>query len=175
MREFSTGATRNPDRDRPDYEGFLSPAVIEEFGRFMHDKRFLKDGSMRDSDNWQKGIPQDSYIKSGFRHFVEWWRMHRNRNKQGFTYSGVDMKEALTALMFNVMGYLHEELKAEEAYRQRQGGVTAVQAPWRERTLGEDIAILRAAMALDDKVVTIQGHDDLHNHYGEEEENCGQD
>jgi hypothetical protein len=164
MREFSTGATRNPDRDRPDYEGFLSPLVVEEFGRFMHAKRFLKDGSMRDSDNWQKGIPQDSYIKSGFRHFIEWWSNHRRLAKTPPDYPRHWLKETLTALMFNVMGYLHEELKAEEAWRGRQANSGILRDFRLDDPVPHPDDLLLAATALDNNVVTVQGHDDTHNH-----------
>lgn len=105
MRAFSSGATRNVDQSKPDYEGFLSPLVIEEFGRYMHRNRVQADGSVRDSDNWQKGIPLESYMKSGWRHFHEWWKTHR-----GFS-SEQSRLDALMALLFNVQGYAHELLK----------------------------------------------------------------
>ena len=46
-------------------------------------------------------------MKSGFRHFMDWWMNHRGLD------SGVPTDEALCALLFNVMGYLHEELKKD--------------------------------------------------------------
>jgi len=105
MREFNTGATRDTDVGKPDYEGFLSPLVIERFGRYMDKHRHQADGKVRDTDNWQKGIPKDAYMKSGFRHFVDWWKEHRGIS----TKDGIE--EAMMALMFNVMGYAHEYLK----------------------------------------------------------------
>lgn len=106
MRNFETGATRNDDHDKFDYEGFLSPVVLEEFAKYMHSHRLQADGKLRDSDNWQKGIDQNSYMKSLFRHFMDLWMLHR-----GISRGEVTKKEACTAIMFNVMGYLHEELK----------------------------------------------------------------
>jgi hypothetical protein len=104
MRQFSTGATRDIAENKPDYEGFLSPLVIERYGRYMMKHQKQADGSMRTSDNWQKGIPQDVYIKSAYRHFMDWWKEHRMvPSKEG-------IEDALCALMFNVMGYLHELL-----------------------------------------------------------------
>ena len=73
----------------------------------MHKHRVQSDGSLRDSDNWQKGIPQDEYMKSMFRHFMEVWEIHRN-HPEG------DRVDALCALLFNVMGYLHEEVKLRD-------------------------------------------------------------
>ena len=106
MRNFDTGATRDTDEGKYDYEGFLSPLVLERFGEYMNKNRIQADGATRDSDNWQKGIPMDAYMKSGWRHFMDWWRIHRLPERWGD-----GLEEALCALMFNVMGYLHEILK----------------------------------------------------------------
>lgn len=111
VRQFESGATRNSDSGKFDFEGFLSPLVLMEFGRYMHGHRFLEDGSLRDSDNWQKGIPKDQYIKSLFRHFMDLWLLHRGydaeRPENG---QEVDFDEALAAIIFNAMGYWHELL-----------------------------------------------------------------
>lgn len=109
MRNFESGATRDSDEEKNDYEGFLSPLVIRRFGDYMHKNRLQADGRLRDSDNWQKGIPMDAYMKSGWRHFVDWWSNHRRHE-----IWGEGLEEALCALMFNVMGYLHELLKRKE-------------------------------------------------------------
>lgn len=105
MREFETGATRDSEEGKFDYEGFLSPLVLERFAAYMHEHRKQADGKLRDSDNWQKGIPRDAYMKSAWRHFFAWWKGHRQ---------GRVGHDDLCALMFNVMGYLHEELKRED-------------------------------------------------------------
>jgi len=108
MRTFETGATRDTDENKPDLEGFLSPIVIQRFGEYMSKHRIQSDGSLRDSDNWQKGIPKEAYMKSAFRHFMDVWLFHRG-------YKGRDdMEEALMALMFNIMGYAHELLKEKK-------------------------------------------------------------
>jgi hypothetical protein len=114
VRTFETGATRNSDTGKFDYEGFLSPLVIEEFGRFMHKHRVRGDGTLRDSDNWQKGIPRDAYMKSAWRHFMAWWKMHRGHKAFDEKGNPVDFREEICALMFNAMGYLHELIKAEQ-------------------------------------------------------------
>lgn len=112
IRTFESGATRNSAEGKFDYEGFLSPLVLVEFGRYMHHHRHLEDGSLRDSDNWQKGIPKDQYIKSLFRHFMDLWLLHRGydaeRPENG---QEVDFDEALAAILFNAQGYWHELLK----------------------------------------------------------------
>lgn len=109
MRTFDTGATRDTDNGKYDYEGFLSPLVIERFGEYMHKHRKQADGALRDSDNWQKGMPLDAYMKSMWRHFLDVWKIHRGYaavtdGKQ------IGIEEALCCVLFNVMGYLHEEL-----------------------------------------------------------------
>ena len=71
----------------------------------MTKHREQNDGSLRASDNWQKGIPEDQYMKSAFRHFMDWWKGHR-----GFAVAD-GIEEAICALLFNAMGYLHERLK----------------------------------------------------------------
>ena len=106
FRTFETGATRDLDDSKPDYEAFLSPLVLEAYGRYMHAKRRMADGSLRDGDNWQKGIPQAAYMKSGWRHMMDWWKLHRGLK------TADPVEDVLCALLFNVMGYLHERLKA---------------------------------------------------------------
>jgi len=89
-----------------DFEGFYSPLVIRRYAEYMHKHRLQADGEMRDSDNWQHGIPRDAYIKSAWRHFMDWWMEHRGLpSREG-------LEEALCALIFNAMGYLYEVLTA---------------------------------------------------------------
>jgi len=114
IRKFDSGATRNLDNNKLDYEGFLNPLVLEEFAKYMNLHRKQKDGTIRDSDNWQKGIPKEVYMKSMWRHFLDFWKMHRRYkainpdNNLPFT-----KKELLSALMFNIQGYLYELIKEE--------------------------------------------------------------
>jgi len=104
-RVFEAGASRNSDEGKLDFEGFLSPTVLKAFAEYMHQNRFLESGEMRDSDNWQKGIPVDAYMKSMWRHFFDTWNRHR----------GIETPETqrqnLCGLLFNVMGMLHELIK----------------------------------------------------------------
>ena len=106
-RTFESGAIRDTEDGKIDYEGHLSVLVIERFGQYMNEKRHMADGSLRSSDNWQKGVPLDSYMKSGFRHFIEWWKYHRTTYITG----GKEIEDTLCALIFNASGYLHEILK----------------------------------------------------------------
>lgn len=113
IRQFETGATRDADEGKHDYEGFLCPLVLERFGEYMTKHRKQSDGGIRDSDNWQKGIPKDAYVKSAFRHYHDWWKQHRGYEGQD------DLQESICALMFNAMGYLHELLKKEQECQEK--------------------------------------------------------
>lgn len=111
MRKFETGATRDSDDEKLDYEGFISPLVTKRFAEYMHKHRFQADGKVRASDNWQKGMPLEAYMKSLWRHFMDLWLFHRS-------YSISDhIEDVLCAILFNVQGYLHELLKNNAKYR----------------------------------------------------------
>lgn len=107
IRKFETGATRGSEAGKLDYEGFLSPQVLEAFAVYMDINRRTDDGSYRDSDNWQKGIPKDSYMKSLWRHFLDLWKIHRK------TPVPEGELGAACGVMFNVMGWVHERIKED--------------------------------------------------------------
>jgi hypothetical protein len=111
VRAFDTGATRSPDAHRDDPEGFLSPLVIDRFSEYMSKHRVQSDGSLRGSDNWQRGMPTDSYMKGAWRHFLHWWTRHRGWAVRD-PGAAADIEEDLCALLFNVQGYLHETILA---------------------------------------------------------------
>lgn len=112
MRKFETGATRNVDSDKIDFEGFLSPVVLKAYAEYLHKHRIQADGKLRDSDNWQKGIPKTVYMKSLWRHFYDLWMLHRGYQvSDSLSGMPITIKEAASAVMFNVMGYLFEDLR----------------------------------------------------------------
>jgi len=113
-RKFETGATRDIDQSKLDYEGFLSPVVLQRYAQYMHKNRF-REGSteLRASDNWQLGIPIEAYVKSLQRHNMDVWLWHDGRPD----LAGEDIETALCAMIFNVQGLLHELLK-ERAMQQ---------------------------------------------------------
>jgi len=107
IRKFGTGATRNTDQNKPDYEGFLSPLVIERYGEYMNKHRYQSDKKLRDSDNWQKGFGKEHFkvcMKSLWRHFLDLWTLHRG-NKGRET-----IDEAICGILFNAMAYYHQLL-----------------------------------------------------------------
>lgn len=121
VRQFESGATRDSDSNKLDFEGFLSPFVLRRYAEYLHKHRIQSDGNFRDSDNWQKGIPISVYMKSMSRHYMEVWEGYRRRldlNSKGvFSIKDdphvEDRLDSLCALMFNVQGYIYEILKAQ--------------------------------------------------------------
>ena len=108
MRTFKSGAIRDTEEGKYNYEKALSPLVIERFGQYMYKCGKMADGTFRPEDNWQKEFPLNSFIESGWRHFLDWWKEHRGHKSK----DGIEI--ALCALIFNSMGYLHEILKKKE-------------------------------------------------------------
>lgn len=105
MRTFTTGATRGDDTEKLDFEGCLSPRVLTRFAEYMREHQTQADGQLRSSDNWQKGIPKDAYMKSLLRHVIDVWTHHRDG-----AASDKALEDALCACLFNVQGYLHAVL-----------------------------------------------------------------
>ena len=132
MREFNTGATRGTDEGKFDYEGFLSPLALCRYAEYMHKHRTQADGKLRDSDNWQKGIPLSAYMKSLWRHLIDLWTLHHNIPikdrifglikdrilgliiSEEATHIKVTKEETLCAIIFNAFGYLHELEKKKQ-------------------------------------------------------------
>ena len=75
---------------------------------YMLSCQYLKDGTLRSSDNWQKGIPVSAYMKSLLRHVIELWTQYR-------TDPASISEETLCATLFNAQGILHETLKERYA------------------------------------------------------------
>lgn len=104
IRTFNTGATRDTDTNKLDLDGFLCPLVLERYAEYMNANRKMADGSIRASDNWKAGIPQEVYRKSTWRHFFSFWKHCLSGDK---VLAIVDA----CGILFNVMGWMHEELK----------------------------------------------------------------
>lgn len=115
MRKFSGGATRDVVEHKLEFEGFLSPLVLREYARFMHEHRRQADGNLRSSDNWQNGMPRQVYADSLIRHTMSFWLLHRGETVEPENIGGevreVTIKDCLCGILFNAMGYLFEVLK----------------------------------------------------------------
>lgn len=109
MRDFEKGATRSDLGNKIQYEGFMSPLTTRRYGEYMRQHQTQEDGKKRASDNWQKGIPDESYMDSILRHMVDVWGIHRKAWL--LSEDGCDFEDVLCALKFNVDGLLHETVK----------------------------------------------------------------
>jgi hypothetical protein len=98
MVAYQTGATRSADK-LYDPEGFLHPLALQAFCEYMERHRVQRDGQLRDSDNWQKGMPEDRAMKSLVRHAFDAWLMHRGCPPKSDDCES--MEDALCALVFN--------------------------------------------------------------------------
>jgi hypothetical protein len=107
IRVFETGADRDTAEGKLDFNGFLSPLAMEAFATYMHFNRLLPDGTLRASDHWQLGIPEDVYRKSAWRLWFDIWSFLRGNEIRE------NIVRALCGLMFNIQGILHERLEAD--------------------------------------------------------------
>lgn len=108
IRKFKTGATRDTDIGKLDFEAFLSPLVIERYAQYMNKNRLQKDGTVRDGDNWQKHFGENHYavcMKSLWRHFMDMWMFHRGLKGRE------TMEDAIMGVLFNTMAYADKLLK----------------------------------------------------------------
>lgn len=111
-RKFETGATRSSMEGKYEYAGFISPLVLKRFAQYMHKHRTQADGSIRESRNWQKGIPLASYEDSIIRHIIDLWLY-----QEGFPEEMTeDIETALCAIIFNASGMLFEILKEKKCH-----------------------------------------------------------
>ncbi len=129
-RTFKSGATRGSDEGKIDPEAALSPLVLEGYCSYMREHRLEGPGEPREDDDWQKGIPIASYMKSLLRHVLEAWRAYRAYDGSG------NLKDSLYATLFNTQGMLHEILMTElpmetltiDEYRELSGNPTPTSA-----------------------------------------------
>ncbi len=110
LRKSDTGAIRNSDVDKINYQGALSPLVLESYGQYIQKHSLLPDGTRRNNKNWQKlfGTPKEHRqvcIESAWRHFIDLLKEHDGYDSQ----DGID--EALGGLMFNIQAYWFSLLK----------------------------------------------------------------
>ena len=113
IRQFETGATRDVFVGKLSYVKGLSPIVLRRYMQYLDKHREQSDGSMREFDNWKKGIPKEDYLDSEIRHSVDLWLM-----MQGFeafdNHGPCELEDLCCAVIFNASGLLHEILKERE-------------------------------------------------------------
>ena len=137
METFEGGATRSDTSARNDPEGYMSAIAIERYCEYMTKHRVQADGSIRDSDNWQKGMPYNRALKGLWRHMMHLWIRFRGFNPSD-KYAAADSEEDLCAIFFNTQVMLHQlvkerlegDLEKEKLMRAVMGG-GAQSARWR--------------------------------------------
>jgi hypothetical protein len=114
LRIFPGGAIRDDNHDKYEYTRFLDPRCLRAYAAFMHRHRFLRDGTVRDPDNWKNGgFGQEECLASLFRHVMDLWEL----NDYGESYrpengEPVNAVETLCAIIFNAHSALYDHLKA---------------------------------------------------------------
>ena len=133
IRTLPSGATRTSEQGKFAYEGFLNPAVLAVFANYMHKHRIQKDGTLRASDNWQKGMDKTICMESALRHMMDMWAIHRGYSawkeplstggeKTHYVLPGTEVQgdwreihlyDALCGIMFNTQAYILEQIKED--------------------------------------------------------------
>lgn len=110
IRTFATGATRDTDIDKLNYVRALSPIVLQRYVQYLGRHRLQSDGTLRDWDNWKKGIDKQTYVESLGRHDMAVWLLHEGY--PAFDNHGpATLEDSLCGIIFNASGMLHEILK----------------------------------------------------------------
>lgn len=114
IRTFDTGATRDTVKGKLSYVKALSPIVLQRYVQYLDAHRKQPDGSLRNFDNWKKGIPEETYLDGLGRHFIAAWLL-----AQGFpaedNHGSVMLEDTLCAIIFGSSGWLHELLKEKNS------------------------------------------------------------
>jgi hypothetical protein len=110
VRKFESGATRDTDKEKLNYIKALCPLVLQRYLQYLNKHRLQSDGSLRDFDNWKKGINKQAYLESMARHLLAVWLLHENYSAHD-NHGPVTIEDSLCGVIFNAMGFLHEILK----------------------------------------------------------------
>jgi hypothetical protein len=100
--QFKTGAIRDSQEGKTDYNETISWTALNRYARYMTGKK-AKYGA----GNFKKGIETWSYVQSMLRHVDKWMR---NTYEEGNDEKDEDH---LSAIVFNVFGIMHNEEMAK--------------------------------------------------------------
>lgn len=111
IKEFASGAKReNKDnKSRPD---LISPYFQERLGFVL-----AKGAIEHEERNWEKGIPNESFLSSMERHLIA-YKMSINK---GISCNIPENDDHLGQMAFNLMGLIHNE-EVEKIYKNRGRG-----------------------------------------------------
>jgi len=139
IREFSTGALRDTSSGKVEPIGFTDSKVEMSYFDYMQSHRKMKDGTIRDSDNWKKGFGLDVTMHSFSRHARDLEAIHQGYKVYELDYEGeiskhylleseisafetcydgmfkiIDKEECINACKFNLNAHLKEYLEKEQ-------------------------------------------------------------
>lgn len=97
LTKFDSGAIRDTSEGKPNFYECMSPFAMWRYGEYME-----KSAEKYGADNWTKGIPIESYMKSLERHLLKL----KMELKYGFTKEEGDHA---SAILFNIMGLIHQQ------------------------------------------------------------------
>ena len=112
IRTFDTGATRDTMAGKLSYVKALSPIVLQRYVQYLDAHRKQPDGSMRDFDNWKKGIPEEAYLDGLGRHQMAAWLLAQGYSAED-NHGSVTLVDTLCAIIFGASGWLHKLLEKE--------------------------------------------------------------
>jgi len=113
IRKFETGATRDTDQGKLDYTRALSPIVLERYVQYLNKHRKQPDGSMREFDNWKKGLPFRESFSSLGRHYIDVWKMIEGYPAED-NHGPCNQEDSLCAIIFNATTMLLELLEGKD-------------------------------------------------------------
>lgn len=117
-RTFASGAIRDNNTNKLAYDKGLSTQVLQAYMEYLGRHRTLKDGSLRDWDNWKQGIPIKAYRESLLRHSIDALRKSRGLGVP----ENASLKDLLCAVIFNASGWLFELLVEDSHNRELDDG-----------------------------------------------------
>lgn len=97
---FKTGAIRDSQEGKEDYIETISWSALKRFAQYMTGKK-----DKYGAGNFKKGIPIENYEQSLMRHVQKYME---NKYEGGTVETEEDH---LSAILFNVFGIMHEELR----------------------------------------------------------------
>lgn len=98
VHDFGTGAVRDSQVGKPDFLDCMSPFAMYRYGEYM-----AVASAKYGAGNWQHGIPVESYLRSLERHLLKLKMQVR------YGYDAEPGVDHAAAIMFNIMGLLHEQ------------------------------------------------------------------
>ena len=99
---YPSGATRDSEEGKLDYQGALSIEVLDSFVQYMDRHREMSPGSFRGMGNWKQGMPWARLMRSLTRHHFAVWRNDGQK------------LDDLHAVLFNTMALIYQQLTKED-------------------------------------------------------------